>query len=204
MQFWATYIKDPLLDNHINAIRLLCDPQVKHPAHITIRGPHHDGITKDKIKHMSQSIQNKDAYITGMGGFSRDDKSAVFLRCDSLNLREIYREYRSPAYKPQLTLYEGPSKDLANQLSYIARNHPLSICFQTEGLEPLTEDTLNRNFEFPTSFVLQTTGREIHAHDLRLLTEEDRLSLVEDIMESLEQMSTMIPAEKMQALRDYP
>ena len=44
--FYVIYIKDELLNNFINAIRLLSNPSEKHDCHITVRGPYSEPIEK--------------------------------------------------------------------------------------------------------------------------------------------------------------
>jgi len=122
--FTAIYFQDKLVQSCLDAIILIANPEEKNVAHITIRGPH---IRRDDQDEAVKELIGSNISVLGTGRFFQENQNTVYLECGSQLLRKYWRK-RDYGYNPHITLYDGRSRDFAEKLFLILRNHKLFFC----------------------------------------------------------------------------
>ncbi len=133
--FHVLYVPDGLVSGCIDAIRLLANPEEKHRAHITIRGPYRRGLNPSHS--FNRYVEGFEFNIHGSGNFFDSGQNTVYLKCASSKLR---RAWYKPDYgfNPHITLYDGASRKFARQLWEIVSKRNYEISFIAGPMKSLT------------------------------------------------------------------
>ncbi len=165
----------------IDGIRLIANPNIKHKAHITMKGPFESdkSILHERIRHEYQTIN-----ISGVENFFEFNQSTVFLRCflkDRLTSLIEKRDYGND--NPHITLYNGDNKVFARKLYYTLKSekisfqviiNELSIIHSKSEYEKFDDDFYNH-----LSYYLD---KEINLENIQLLNEAERLQLIKKLI----------------------
>ena len=131
---YAIFVPNGPLRSALDAIRMIARPQVKHAAHVTVRGPYSD--YRDP-RAWSAVIRGKSIAIDGAGAFLEGDQNTVYLRVDSPDLRRIWDKPDYPEFNPHLTIYDGPSRPFAEALHDLIAGKDPQFCFEARSMEPM-------------------------------------------------------------------
>jgi 2'-5' RNA ligase len=138
--FYVVYPSDPFVQAALDGVRLLSDPSERQRAHITVRGPYSPEGSYARprtIATFSEQVEGKELTVTGVGRFFGKRQNTVFFECESQALRAVWGKRDYPDFTPHITLYDGPSRDLAERLlETVSANGP-PFSFAMSGIEPM-------------------------------------------------------------------
>ena len=187
--FYVVYFEDQNLQRILDAIRLLCDPNGKTRAHITIRGPY---SKRTDMSPFTRRLQGTEIVTLGVDCFFNESQNTVFLKCDSDRLREVW-EKSDYGYNPHITLYDGDSRQFASRLADRLSKLLLRFSFTADGLSPLIsykgQGTFDLRMAFDEEFVFKLIGKRVTSGDIEKLPVETRLSYVEALARKLPEIT---------------
>lgn len=183
--FYVIYIGEPILQIALDAIRLIANPQEKGLAHITVRGPYTERQVLDPF---TLQVEGQHIHAVGVGDFFADGQNTVFIECesDALPVRWHKSHY---AYRPHITLYDGPSNAFARRLKEIVSREGFNIRFRATGLAKLISEkgtdygSLKRSLT--TVGLSWLIGERLTMGSLDRLSEERRLQLIDRLWTSV-------------------
>lgn len=183
--FYVIFVKDEILGSYLNAIRYLSNPNEKHNAHITVRGPYKVQID---VSRYNKIINNEIISIKEVGTFFEGEQNTVFLRCESEKLEEVWQK-PDYGYNPHITLYDGKSKNFARDLVKILNSHLINFSFKADKLSLLQSIKGQSDYRLSLEANLKYIGAIIEkslSHTLvEKMTEEQRLELIDKITDHL-------------------
>lgn len=177
--FYAVFVEDAVLEQILNGIRLLCNPQEKHSAHLTVRGPYRQHY---QLGAQSQAIRGSQITVNGAGCFWSERQHTVFLRCDSPELHRVWHKPDYPDYNPHITIYDGDSRIFAQKVfDRLSRCNPC-FRFPASELQPLVstkgQNTLDLAASLDVALLEGITDEPFPIGDLPTIDDDQRLRLI--------------------------
>jgi hypothetical protein len=116
-------------------MRLFANPQVRHAAHITVRGPYPD---YQDPRAWSAAVKGQNIHVAGVGTFFEGTQNIVHLCVDSPAVRAVWdkTDYANQ-YNPHLTIYAGDSRRFAESLRDVLTRENPQFTFAAAGIEPI-------------------------------------------------------------------
>jgi hypothetical protein len=111
--FYVFYPRDEHLQQILDAIRYLADPNEKTRAHVTLRGPY---TQKRSIPTANRIVENSEIEVTGVDAFLGPRQNTVYFALAAPALQGAWHKPDYPEYRPHLTIYDGDSSDFAKLL----------------------------------------------------------------------------------------
>ena len=185
--FYVVMIQDAEVASCLDAIRFIANPLEKRCAHITVRGPYKQHY---RMTRLNSLIRRSVIRVDGCGQFSGLNQNTVFLRCDSPELKEAWNkpDY-GVGYNPHITIYDGKSREFADQLVDILKKYKLDFCFYANSLLPLESVKGQRRWDLSLSFdrslVSSIIGDDISPSKVSTLTDDQRLHAIEKVYQYL-------------------
>ncbi len=182
--FYVIYIGDSEVARCVDAIRLLCDPQEKDRAHITVRGPYNRMLAN--VERFNKRIRGSIVRVHEVGYFFEPGQNTVLFKCEAPKLREIwYKPAYNNGFSPHITLYDGKSREFAENLLSIVAKYRYDLSFSIEGLSALRtqkgQQRMNLRMAFDPLLVKQLSGVAVRPHEIETMSEDGRLKIVESI-----------------------
>jgi len=131
--FYVLYLPEIEASRYIDAIRFLANPEEKWRAHITVRGPYRRQINTAKL---NERLAGNRIAVEGVGRFRNNGQQTVFLHCSGTHLKDVWHKGDYP-YNPHLTIYDGPSREIAGSLEAILDRYCIRIECLCDRLEPM-------------------------------------------------------------------
>lgn len=189
--FYVLYLPHRELQIHLDLMRVVCDPSVVSPAHLTVRGPYISEPLSDAIWKSAKSIKVK---IEGAGEFFSPNQNTVFLKCSSDDLKRIWWKPQYKDFQPHITIYDGNSLDFGRRLLSTLCQYDLSFSFVADELS----ERESTGKQFPLGFnwiryetLLKDIGESgFERKKVEQLNESDRLILIDKIAKHLEEVIT--------------
>jgi len=187
VKYLVIAIGDEKLKECLNAIRLIGNPEEKHDAHLTVRGPY---IGKRGYHGRDSNSMLKQSYVvrvTSVDNFFEHHQNTVFFSCMAPNLKSAWWKPDYP-YNPHITLYDGPSREFAEALYSLFRLYSFRINFESDGLIPLRRS--EKNGSMMISFLEESLSANAKRHfSLKLAASTDsqsiKLEVIRDILDYL-------------------
>jgi hypothetical protein len=184
--FYVVYAADHVIATCLDAIRLLCDPNEKARAHVTLRGPY---LQRLSMQGLSTAVTSRPVCVNGVGNFFEGSQNTVFLRCDSPSFREVWSKKDYPGYNPHITLYDGTVREFAAKLVQRLSRLDLEFSFMPTRLEPLVSARGQRDgsllMHFDYCLASEILQHELDARVLKEIDDANRLQLIERTAEWL-------------------
>ena len=188
--FYVLFFDDPKLQATLNAMRFIANPDVKTPAHITIRGPYSQPYHMPKKQEL---IRNTEVFADGVDAFFSNEQNTVFIKCQATTLREVWKK-DDYGFNPHITIYDGSSRNLAKMLLNRLSGLEIRFSFVVNQLSKLTTykgqySNLLR-IEFDEDIVSSIVGRKVRVFDLDMLSSHERVNLIVPLARSLADFSS--------------
>ncbi len=148
--FYVIYVSDPLLEGILDGVRFLANPHEKGRAHVTVRGPYRQ---RYDLTAQQRRIAGTRLTCHGAGSFFGPRQNTVFVRCDSPALRDVWHK-PDYGYHPHLTLYDGSSRVVAEDLLTLLEAADARFGFEVVGLEPLLSTKGQANLDLAAAWAL--------------------------------------------------
>jgi adenine-specific DNA-methyltransferase len=194
---YLLYINDGLFTPCLELIRNVCEPDSKSRPHITVRGPV-DRLYID-INRLAKDFL--EIHIFGLDKFFTELKNGqlqntLYLKCDFKELSSIYYKPDYPG-PPHITLYDGESRAFAEKLLECVSKYSWNYNFRLSTPPILTEikivkrspkvKTSERSYNLKLTKLFNTiAGKILEYNYLKSISDEERLYLVEQIINYLE------------------
>lgn len=185
--FYVINIKDKNLSALIDGIRVIADPYIKHPAHITVRGPYTKKYNFDRV---NKDLIGSKIHITGVGNFFEYNQNTIYFDCESNSLEKasLKRDYPD-SFNPHITLYDGNDRPFSEKLNILLSKYNFSFNIYSAEIEPLKSRDkggakndirfiLRDEFYSNLSYYLQS---KIDYNDILSLDEESKLDLIKKL-----------------------
>ena len=177
--FYVAYFSDERLQSSFDAMRLIADPQEKSRAHITLRGPYSQ---RYNVSRLDRGIRGAEVAANGAGSFFQEGQNTVFVRCWSDELRKAWKK-RDFGFNPHITIYDGSSREFAMELFERLDQLTLDFHFFVDGLSALVSQAGQYSTElhqsFDEGFATRVVGRPLDLSEIKLLSDGQRISLIE-------------------------
>ncbi len=177
--FRTIYFQEKRVQSCLDAIILIANPKEKNSAHITVRGPYSKRDDSDKT---SSELVGTNVTVLGGGRFFRENQNTVFLECGS-ELLQKYWWKPDYGYNPHITLYDGESRDFAEKLFQVLRNHKLFFCLTVGKI--LFSESIRGQKAFDLWFgadldqIGEITGERIDVQSVNTLPTWKRLNMID-------------------------
>ena len=188
--FYVLNIKDKNLSALLDGIRLIANPYIKHPAHITVRGPYDK---KYDVKNINSNFSGSKIEINGVDDFHSYGQNTIFLKCSSEKLRKAtFKKDYPNSFNPHITLYDGSDREFSEQIKKVLNKYNFNFNLYSSEIEPLealksrgangeknsTPFILKDNFFSNLNYYLESN---LNYNSILDLTKEERLILIEDL-----------------------
>jgi hypothetical protein len=177
--FYVVLFDDEMTQKTLDAIRFVCSPQVKHRAHITVRGPYR---RRYQFSTSTKELSKTEIEIDGPGAFFENQQNTVFLSCRSSALRDAWFKPDFD-YAPHVTLYDGDSRSFAERLLRIARRVHVKRSVRPSDLLPLTSPAKQSGFglqlDLTDADLSEVFGQPLTLAGIETLDDNERLHLAE-------------------------
>jgi len=191
--FYVLHIKDRRLSDCVEAIRFLSDPQEKHRAHITVRGPYEKRID---ISNLNRLIAGDVVAIDRVGNFFDAGQNTVYFACSSKELGRVWKKKDYP-FNPHITLYDSGSSEFARRLYEVLSKYKYNVSFRVDQLEPIEwkkgQKSFSLGWAFNSGLVSRVAKQRVQLNCVRRLTEERRLEIIDRLCRYLSTFSRQQP-----------
>ncbi len=140
--FCVIYLTDKRFNNLIEGIRLLADPNQKHRAHITLRGPY-EGKKPNSVdlERWTSMIRDNIIEIEGSSAFLNNDCNTVYLKCKNADfLKTIWNKKDYKQFQPHITIYNNNDKVFADELLKVLNTKGPKFSFKPGKVELLKSE----------------------------------------------------------------
>ena len=177
--FYVAYFDNPRIQRLIDIISYICEPSVRHEAHLTVQGPFKSDIKKNKICESTISVE-----INGIGNFFSSNQNTVFLKCESKALKKIWKKTTYKDFNPHITIYDGESREFAEKLYSTLSNRKIFYSLKITELQAMRSKKqldlmLSMNVE--NEFMDAVLGRRYSYENMKSLHISERVSLAEKV-----------------------
>lgn len=184
--FYVVYVENGPQLACLEAIRLLCSPSEKHPAHITVRGPYKRRINTKKI---NQNLVGNTVAIYEVANFFQFGQNTVYFKCVSTRLSEVWRKKDFPSFNPHITIYDGTSKKFSRELFDIVSQYSYDITLRADALMPMLSVSKQRGIPFQMSpglrLISEIHQEHLNPENINELSLKCRLSIINKICNRL-------------------
>ena len=185
-----------MLRDCLEAIRLICNPSEKLPAHITVRGPYRGKIN---VSGINNRLAGHRVTIDRVGNFFDSGQNTVFFRCRSPILKEIWKKPDFP-FNPHITIYDGTSPEFAGDLYSVVDQYNYNVDFEVEKLFPLSSRRGQASFglysDFNSELVSEIANEPVEPAMVQDMPHEWRLPIIGKICEYLSPMNKLYRSER--------
>jgi hypothetical protein len=203
-RYFVLFLPDRIWQTSLDLMRVLCNPQVRSRAHVTVRGPYSSrpGSTRDWRKERDIKIS-----IVDIGNFFGPDQNTVFLRCDSEEIHRIWwkRDYKSGI--PHITIYDGSSREFAEDIQRVLQEFRWSVDFVCDSLQEYITSTRQLQFDLDwgdcDALYFRIFGNHISREVIGTLSDTDRIEQIRLISALLstgslrEELGSALPAPRL-------
>ncbi len=176
--FYVVYPDEPALCAWLNLLRALANPHEKEPAHVTVRGPYRQ---RYRLPQQAQVVRGTSVFVPGADAFLSERQSTVILRCQAEQLRTLWRKPDYPGFTPHLTVCDGLSRTLSEEVLDIARTIP-PFSFRVGELLPIftkpKQTALGLLSAIDHGLLAEIAGERLHAEALLRMADHERLRLL--------------------------
>jgi hypothetical protein len=203
--FYVVYVGDPTIAGCLNAIRILAEGAVKHPAHITLMGPY-DGPRKDAAS-LSQRMNGQIVRVYSNGTFFSESQNTVFLKATCPAFKELWDKPTVAEFTPHLTIYDGGDRRYASEIADVLLHARIDLSFRADGLHHLQGSSAKRSeaivSSLPVDLISSIIGRSFGPQLIRNGSHSMRIVCIRRLLEFLAsgRASTSGKATKMVAIQ---
>lgn len=166
----SSFVFLELLDRDLNLFfheisEVVTGKALKHPVHLTVRGPYSSGVPKRILETCRRRMEHDVLRICGVGRFRNPGEEVVFLRVESPNLRRVWYKPDYPierfGFNPHISVYRGADSSLAESIYRFFQHENLELfCAEYQFVTRVTRQL--RMFRTPVAhfpFHLILNGR---------------------------------------------
>ncbi len=123
--FYVLYLNDSIVSPCLELIHKISEPKSTSKPHVTVRGPVRRTIQKGSAW---QNIRISSVDLIEPGTFFLNAKDArkqntVYIRCSFMEVSQAWYKPDYPISIPHLTIYDGPSRELAENIFELLRRY---------------------------------------------------------------------------------
>lgn len=182
--FYVVYVSEPVIAGCLNAIRLLAEGRVKHPAHITLMGPYDN--PRDDAAALSRQIKGQPVRIYSNGTFFFEAQNTVFLKATCPVFPELWDKPTVAEFTPHLTVYDGGERGYAAEIARILYRARIDLTFKATGLDPLRTPAANKADEImatvPVDLVSSVIGKHFSPQLVRNSSHSVRIVCIQRLL----------------------
>lgn len=185
-------IEDRVVGPCLELIRNVCEPLSTSRPHITVRYPIDKLETNDLVIYEKTRISEIDIVEPGAFGLEgpiSTSRFTIFIKCDSDILESLSYKPDYPDSVFHITLYNGKSREFAEQLLNILKKFKWKFCAPLPKTSKLTQIDINRSKKSePTplrdystklkALFLKITSRPLTFDYIQNLTDKEKLRIV--------------------------
>ncbi len=183
--FGVCFINDMHTRMLLNAAIMICDPDEKLPAHITVSGPHE---SEPKYLPDLPSVEGQKVSVLGLGRFRSDRQATVFLHCGFPSIREVWRK-KHFGFNPHITLYDGGDFIFSDKLFNKLIKERLFFNFTSSDVRIRQsikgQKRLELALEMDFNYIKKTTGIDVSLSKIKKLNEIQRISYTTKLLRNL-------------------
>lgn len=114
--FLLLELTDPALNAFLWQMRDLVSGQrrSRSAVHVTLRGPYEGEPPIEVLDRARRQLRGDVLRIHGVGRFSNVDGEVIFLRVDSIHLRDVWWKPSFNGFEPHISIYRGSETALAD------------------------------------------------------------------------------------------
>lgn len=181
-RYFVIYIPDRCWQACLDVMRLLCNPSVQASAHLTVRGPYDD---KPELDSAWYRFRNINVSVIGVQNFFGPDQNTVSLKCELPDLKSIWwkKDYKNGT--PHITIYDGESRSVAEQVDLILSKYDWNFQFSADRLYEYVGSSKQARFDFPwqeyATVFRRTIGFSLSREELAQTAESTRLEYLDSV-----------------------
>ena len=180
--FHVIYVEVGLRADLLDALRLVCNPDTRQAAHLTVRGPF---VQPGVATGLRTRVLGVPVVVGGLATFFESNRNTVFLEARADGLRDVWHKPDFP-FRPHVTIYDGEDVDFAARLFRLLA--PIPMCFAFVARELCVLATGGNDLPFSDALLARIVGPGTSRETLRALSTERRLILAEELARRLASM----------------
>jgi len=179
-RYFVIYIPDRHWQASLDVMRLLCDPFIHSPAHLTVRGPYDEKPELDSAWYRARNIH---VSVVGVQRFYGPHQNTVSLKCELPDLKAIWwkKDYKNGT--PHITIYDGDSRNFAEKVDRILSKYDWKFHFSADRLYEYVGSNKQPRFDFPwqeyAAVFKRTIGFSLTRKELEQTSEHTRLEYLD-------------------------
>ena len=169
----------------VDLIKIVAAPSVKHPAHITLRGPE-QSLAPQRFADLAEPLRRRIVRVEGLGQFNAPGQATLFLHCSCPTFLDVWdKPDYAGSYTPHLTIYNGSSRPFSDALLRLLRTYPLRFSFRIKTLgeivlgQSLTPLIQRVDLETLANGLI---GKDLDRQRLQTMVDSERLDLIEQCL----------------------
>ncbi len=184
----AEFEPGPLLDC-LNSIIFFANPDEKHPAHLTLRGPEDKS---DKLAEKAQTaLSGTPLKMVAVGDFFAEGRQTVYLHCGNGLIKHFWHKPDFPCPVPHVTLYDGHDEKFARELRHRLGRHRMVFEITIKDFKAVKavpgQSQFNLFYDLNPLFIADILGKEKNPiESVRRLSIARRLNAIERFCKWLE------------------
>jgi hypothetical protein len=175
--FYGVHLLDKKLEAALELIRFIAEPDFLRRPHITIRGPYErkQDATLEKLHYTDKEIR-----IIKVDTFYSDNQNTLFLECAIPDKERVWRKPNFPDGSPHITLYDGPSREMAWSIRAALKECKWKIKTQVSDLSLIQKkrdpkENFSLIYDHVASVYKSTMFEELELSHIRNLDNLDRM-----------------------------
>jgi hypothetical protein len=115
--FYSVTVTDANIQGILDAIKFIANPNSKSPAHITVKGPMRNKLSKSDFKRYDASIADGKIHVLQVGAFKNSDRFTVYIEVEKTDtIQKLWYKPDFPDGTPHITIYDGPKTSFSTWL----------------------------------------------------------------------------------------
>jgi hypothetical protein len=190
-------IREPEIDQILNFIRYIANTSEKRKAHVTVIGPVSE---TSNIELKNSIIEDQKILVTEPGCFFNGKQNTVYLKCAAASIRSVWKK-NFPDYTPHISIYDGKSRQFAEQLLNLFKKLDITFTFHATSLFEILlhkhQLSLDLVLSIDFSYIGKVTKIKIDPNNAVGYSESKRLQIILSA-------ASFLNRKKVEELKKYP
>jgi hypothetical protein len=143
--FYVVHLPEGEFQTCVDAIRLVARPQLRYPAHVTVRGIYDRPMASETVAELSEKVRGKLVRVGDIGTFPPPQATAFF-HCSCPEFLAVW-DKPDFGYNPHVTIYDGDSREFAEAVAEVLERYPIRFAFRATGLDLLVTERGSTHYQ---------------------------------------------------------
>lgn len=187
-RFYGVYLESTAISTILDIIRFLGEPDSIRFSHITLRGPYEQGLNRNHLRRLNESIEDRTILMLKAERFLSDWQSTAVITVDLRCMGTLVHKPDFPDGTPHITIYDGKDKEFCTAIYDLSKDYNWENVLRVGNLQEITpKKKIDQEFlpfftKFSGYFSL-LVGDATIIPDIIRMRRRERLEIVRSILE---------------------